>query len=195
MRSLTTLETALKAGGKGAGKTTLAYPYGGGLVVLIAQGMLEPALQLLSESNIPCGVGEERPLLEVPTSLEQARLAATASALLYGSRPVCYANLGVDRLLILLYKEHADELANFVESTIGPLLQHDAGSAAPMLPTLEAFVAHGGRLRETAAELSVHRNTLAYRLDRTAEILGVYLHDPGTRQAVELAIRALPLVR
>jgi purine catabolism regulator len=107
---------------------------------------------------------------------------------------VHYAQLGADRLLILLYREHSRDLEAFVEETLGPLLRYDQNSPAPMLPTLQAFVTHGGRLRETASGLYVHRNTLAYRLDRAAEILGVDLKDPSTRLAIELALRALPLV-
>ena len=123
-----------------------------------------------------------------------AALAALSSALLYDGKPIRYSEMGADRLLLLLYQNHPDSLCAFVEDTVGPLLRHDAGSATPLLPTLQSFIAHGGRLRETASEIYVHRNTLAYRLDRAAEVLGADLKVEATRLAVELALKALPLV-
>ena len=121
-------------------------------------------------------------------------MALLASERLYEGRPVLFTDMGADRLLLVLLRERPEELRAFVELTLGPLLQHDARSASPLLPTVRAFVEHGGRLRETAAEIYVHRNTLAYRLDRAAEILGVDLKEPRARLAIELALRALPLL-
>ena len=122
-------------------------------------------------------------------------MAAVASARLHDGTLTHYDRLGVDRLLLILHQEHADELEAFVEQTLGPLLRHDARSAVPLLPTVRSFIEHGGRLRETAAEIYVHRNTLAYRLDRAAEILGVDLKEPSARLTIELALRAMPLNR
>ena len=61
-----------------------------------------------------------------------------------------YSSLGADRLLLLLYRDRPEELQAFVGETLGPLLKHDEGAPTPLLPTLRAFLAHGGRLRETA---------------------------------------------
>jgi purine catabolism regulator len=144
--------------------------------------------------RLACGISTERPLAQAPEAWEEARMAALASAKLHAQRPTHYTSLGADRLLMLLYRDHPGQVAAFVEDTLGPLLRHDARSATPLLPTLRAFIAHGGRLRETAAEIYVHRNTLAYRLDRAAEILHTDLKDPDARLAIELALRALPLV-
>jgi purine catabolism regulator len=121
-------------------------------------------------------------------------MALLASERLYDNRPVQYADLGADQLLLLLLRDHRREVEAFVEQTLGPLLRHDARSASPLLPTVRAFVEHGGRLRETATEIYVHRNTLAYRLDRAAELLAKDLKEPQSRLAIELALRALSLL-
>ncbi len=177
-----------------SGSAPIARRYADGLAVLLPQAWGDTLLASIAAGEAACGVGTERAITEVPASLAEAQLAASASALLHGGQPTHYANMGADRLLMLLYRDHADELKAFVNSTLGPLLRHDAHSATPLLPTLEAFLAHGARLRETAAEIYVHRNTLAYRLDRVSEILGVDLKDADERLAVELALRARPLV-
>jgi hypothetical protein len=187
------LETRFKTAGKAASPITRLWD--AGLAVLLPGGYDEARLLAsLNAGRMPSGIGTEGPLLAVPESLVEAQLAASASALLYGGRPARYSQLGADRLLIMLYRDHSQELEAFVQDTLGPLLRYDEGSSSPMLPTLQAFVTHGGRLRETASQIFVHRNTLAYRLDRAAEILGVDLKDPSARLAIELALRALPLV-
>ena len=164
--------------------------------MLLPQGWhTERLIELLERDVVSCGFGREKPVMEAPASFAEAELAALASRLLYGGAPTQYADLRADRLLLFLYRHQPSELRAFVEETLGPLLRHDERSAIPLLPTVEAFTRHGGRLRETSAEIYVHRNTLAYRLDRASEILGVDLKEPSVRLAIELALKALPLVR
>ncbi|MFJ9798606.1 PucR family transcriptional regulator [Streptomyces sp. NPDC101145] len=98
--------------------------------------------------------------------------------------------LDVDLLLWRLRRHDAAGLAAFVDRTIGPLLAHDAASRAPLLPTLETYLAHAGRKAETARELHLNRQTLYNRLARITELLGADLDDPRTVLALSLALRA-----
>lgn len=65
----------------------------------------------------------------------------------------------------------------------------DAGRADELLPTLEVFLAEGS-IQGTATQLSIHRNTVQYRLKKIEEITRVNLDDPETRFLVHLALRA-----
>ncbi|MEU4211296.1 PucR family transcriptional regulator [Streptomyces sp. NPDC026206] len=96
--------------------------------------------------------------------------------------------LDVDVLLWRL-RSHGD-LAAFVDRVVGPLLAHDAASRPPLLPTLESYLAHGGRKAETARELHLNRQTLYDRLARIARLLGTDLEDPEAVLALSLALRA-----
>ncbi|MFT2020143.1 PucR family transcriptional regulator [Streptomyces sp. 796.1] len=96
--------------------------------------------------------------------------------------------LEVDLLLWRL-REHGD-LAAFVHRMIGPLLSHDRTARPPLLPTLEAYLAHAGRKAETARELHVNRQTLYDRLARIARLLGSDLDEPRTVLALGLALQA-----
>lgn len=172
----------------------VAARYEEGLAVLLPQGSEGTLLGALeSAGSLACGLGAARPLLQVAESLEEAQLAATASALVNGGVPTYFTRLGPLRLLLLLHRDRPHQLARFVQETIGPLLEQDEGASNPLLPTVQAFVEHGGRLRETAEHLAVHRNTLAYRLQKAEEILGVELKQAGVRLSVELALLSLPL--
>jgi len=184
---------AKKSGANGPG--FIAHPYEDGLAVLVPPES-EVALGIaLRGLGLACGIGKQQPLLEAPSSLHEARLALLSSAMLHEGEAVRYESLGAERMLLLLYLDNKPELETFVQETLGPLLAHDARSATPLLPTVASYIEHGGRLRETAGELFVHRNTLAYRLDNASQLLRIDLKDADARLAVEIALRALPLVR
>lgn len=168
-----------------------ARAYEEGVLVLLPAGSDEAAVK---RSGWACGIGGEKPLAQAAQSLEEAKTAALVSVKLRDGAPVRYDDLGADRLLVLLYKESRAELKAFVRQTLGPLLDHDVRYATQLMPTVEAFAGHAGRLRETAVEIYVHRNTLAYRLERAGEILGKDLKDADTLLNIALALRALRLM-
>jgi PucR family transcriptional regulator, purine catabolism regulatory protein len=60
----------------------------------------------------------------------------------------------------------------FVLQVLGPVLAHDEHESAHLVDTLRAYLAHGCRSGPAAAELNVHRHTLAYRLDRVRDLTG-----------------------
>ncbi|MEV6104327.1 PucR family transcriptional regulator [Streptomyces sp. NPDC051940] len=92
---------------------------------------------------------------------------------------------------LLLWRLRDDaQLAAFVDRALAPLLAHDAGARAVLLPTLETYLAHAGRKAETARELHLNRQTLYKRLARISELLGTDLDDPQTVLALTLALRA-----
>ncbi|MFF3764371.1 PucR family transcriptional regulator [Streptomyces sp. NPDC001922] len=120
--------------------------------------------------------------------LRHAAEAATAAQGL-PSRPWYDARrLDIDLLLWRL-REHPD-LAAFVDRAIGPLLVHDRTARPPLLPTLEAYLAHAGRKAETARELHLNRQTLYDRLARISQLLATNLDDPQAVLALNLALQA-----
>ncbi|MFG2513491.1 PucR family transcriptional regulator [Streptomyces sp. NPDC048584] len=122
------------------------------------------------------------------TGLRHAAETATAAQGL-PDRPWYDARrLDIDLLLWRL-RDHPD-LAAFVDRAIGPVLDHDGRSKAPLLPTLETYLAHAGRKAETARELHLNRQTLYNRLARIGELLAMDLDDPHTVLALSLALRA-----
>ena len=194
--ALAGLSDTLRATTPARGHRPVVARYEDGLAVLLPQGSEGALLRTLEIAKMmACGIGTMRPLLQVAESLEEAQLAAIASSLVQEGAPTHFARLGPLRLLLLLHRNQPEQLVRFVNETIGLLLVHDRSTANPLLPTVRAFIEHGGRLRETAEHLYVHRNTLAYRLEKAEEILGADLKEANARLAVELALLLLPLVR
>ena len=78
----------------------------------------------------------------------------------------------------------------FVREWLGSLIDYDARRKAELVRTLTQYLEHGGNYDATAAELSVHKSTLKYRLQRIRELTGVELNDPDVHFNLQLATRA-----
>lgn len=63
-----------------------------------------------------------------------------------------------------------------VRGAVAPILEHDRRHGTGLTETLRTYVACNGSLRDTARALTVHRNTVAYRLERVRALTGL---DPG----------------
>ena len=82
----------------------------------------------------------------------------------------------------------------WTEELLGPvaaLREHDETHQTAYLETLAAWLDHPGDPREAAARIHVHPNTLRYRMQRLSDVVDLDLHDPETRLALRLQLRAL----
>ena len=81
-----------------------------------------------------------------------------------------------------------------VAQQLGPLLDHDAESKSPLLPTLRAYLDADGHQPTTAAACFIHVSTLKYRLKKVRELLGRDLSDPEVRFQLRLAFKLMDLL-
>ncbi len=72
-----------------------------------------------------------------------------------------------------------------------PLLAYDAKYGSAMRESVEAYLRYFGDVREAAAELQVHPNTLRYRLKRAEDLLDINLGEPAGRLLVEIQLAVL----
>jgi sugar diacid utilization regulator len=136
------------------------------------------------------GVGSlcERPG-DFPRSYREAQLALKILNAAGGDdRVACYEDLGVYQ--ILSEAEDPATVERFVRRWLGALIDYDSRKHAELIPTLSRYLECGGSYDATAAALSVHRNTLKYRLRRIREISGFDLANPATNFNLHLATRA-----
>jgi sugar diacid utilization regulator len=126
---------------------------------------------------------------ELPRSLREAGLALRLQkTLLPGSSACEYPKLGIFRMLAAI--PDLTEVETFVREWLGSLLDYDARRKAELVHTLTQYLEHGGNYDATAAELSVHKSTLKYRLQRIRELTGLELNDPDVHFNLQLATRA-----
>lgn len=112
---------------------------------------------------------------------------AADAAKLAGNRVATGWFLHIDRLgleQLLLAWAGNDTFVPAAQSLLAPL-------DGELLQTLAAYLDNESTLAATAAALGLHRNTVAGRVARIQELLGVDLGDPDVRLAVHLACRAV----
>jgi hypothetical protein len=147
----------------------------------------------VSRMRLHAGLG--RPglgLSGLRSSLAESKEAATiaqAAGEVYGVQHI--DEMGVRRILLGWYA--SETFAEFAHTLLGPLLTVD--SDGELLLTLESYLDHESSATQTAAYLSVHRNTVLNRLERLRALLTVDLDDPDERLAVQLACRVIKLKR
>jgi purine catabolism regulator len=126
----------------------------------------------------------------ITVAVRQARSAAAVGRT--SGRILNFDDVGVERILVILAE--GPELAAFVDDELGLLLEADAKSNTPLLPTLRAFLAADGRKTDAAEALYIQRRTLYNRLERISKILGSSLEDPEIRQRLQLAVKGFDLL-
>lgn len=121
-------------------------------------------------------------------SHQEARQALTLGRRLGGpGHLTAFDNLGIYRLIFAA--EALPELRAFHNETLDSLLAYDRQHGADLTRTLEAYFQANGSPKEAASILSVHRNTVLYRLDRIAQISGLNLGDADVRLRLQVALR------
>jgi len=126
---------------------------------------------------------------ELPRSLREAGLALRLRKTLLPGNSACeYPKLGIFRMLAAI--PDLSDVETFVREWLGSLLDYDARRKAELVHTLTQYLEHGGNYDATAAELSVHKSTLKYRLQRIRELTGLELNDPDVHFNLQLATRA-----
>lgn len=109
--------------------------------------------------------------VEGPDRLGPAVAEAAAAAVAPGPGGIRdIGSLGLAGLLAGVARN--DVAAAFVRHVLGPVIDHDAREGTALVRTLAAYLRHGCRPGPAAAELCVHRHTLAYRLERIADLTG-----------------------
>jgi purine catabolism regulator len=95
-----------------------------------------------------------------------------------------YDQLGLERLLA---STPTDDLAEFVQHSIGPLVEHDRANQTNLVETLEVWL-ETRNMAEAARRIHVHYNTFKNRLERIEAILGPVVGDAARTLECEVAI-------
>jgi purine catabolism regulator len=145
--------------------------------------------------RVSVGVGGAHPGVGgLRTGFHEAEQAYQIGREFFGPNQVtAFADLGVYRLLYVF--RGSPELAAFCDETLAPLVDYDAKNGTALVETLDAFFRCDASLRAAADALYLHRNSLAYRLRRIAEITGLDLDHLEDRFRLQLALKGYRLVR
>jgi purine catabolism regulator len=131
-------------------------------------------------------------LLSLRRPYEEARDALQLGRMTKGGGSItCFAQLGVYRLL----KDCAPALqAEFIRSTIQPVLDQDRQKGSTLMETLEAYFDASGQVKTAADKLFVHVNTVKYRLGQIEELTGHSPERPEGALHLLLGLRLIELL-
>ena len=188
------LLSAVRRAMRTAGQDGLCETWSGNVAIVTAgQADWEQLRRaMVSDLGGQCHIGvgglSARPA-ELPRSLREAGLALRLQkTLLPGSSACEYPKLGIFRMLAAI--PDLTDVDAFIREWLGSLLDYDVRRKAELVHTLTQYLEHGGNYDATAAELSVHKSTLKYRLQRIRDLTGLELNDPDVHFNLQLATRA-----
>jgi purine catabolism regulator len=126
-------------------------------------------------------------VLDAGRALEQAQAALTIGRRLYGAGKIAnYEDLGA---YPLLYSgAGVAELRALAATVLESLRAYDEQHQTELERTLRLYFNSGENVKTTAAELSVHRHTVFYRLRQIADISGRSLESAHDQLTLRLAI-------
>jgi sugar diacid utilization regulator len=117
-------------------------------------------------------------------SYREARVALELRQRLNVAGVCGFADLRVDSVLLELAQQSAGR--EFSAEILDPLRgERDGG----LVEVARVYVEAGGNLNEAARRLSVHRNTMLYKLERITRLLQRDIRDPDSQFTVWLALR------
>ncbi|MCD0448524.1 helix-turn-helix domain-containing protein [Actinocorallia sp. API 0066] len=124
-------------------------------------------------------LGPTVPVTGGPVSFRWARQAVTLVE--RGVLPARPLTRCTDHLATLAASAADDLVALTGARLLGPLLDLPPDRALPLLDTLAAYLACGNNATATAQRLSLHSQTVRYRLRRITDLTGRDLDDPDAR--------------
>lgn len=152
----------------------------------IAERLRHELDQRLRTVTVSIGVGRrvDNPVA-LPRSYLEASRAVDVGRWAKGRHVTeVFDELGLERLLA---STPTDDLAEFVEHAIGPLVEHDRSHHTDLVETLGMWL-ETRNMAEAARRTHVHYNTLKNRLERIEDILGPVVTDAARSLECEVAI-------
>ncbi|NLC04745.1 MAG: PucR family transcriptional regulator [Tissierellia bacterium] len=139
------------------------------------------------------GVGRIYPGLEnVNKSFLDALRAVRIGKSISNKEIVTFDELGIFKILSQDFLN--EELEDFYNTTLKPLVDYDEKKSTELVKTLEIFFKNTGNLTRISEQLFAHYNTVLYRINRINEITGMSLEDPNHRLNLEIALKIKDLL-
>ena len=154
-----------------------------------------PVLRALSPFAGDYAAGFSEPLGDVrrvAEALQEARIALLVSRRVRDGAPTHFGETGAYGLLAPLAETTVGK--RVIESTLGMLVAYDREHNAHLTDTIETYIACNFNASATAQRLNLHRNSLAYRLHKIEDLIGLQLSDSEDRLLTTLAVRLRALL-
>lgn len=139
------------------------------------------------------GIGRVYSELEnVNKSFQDALRAVRIGKSITNKEIVEFDELGIFKILSQDFLN--EELEDFYNTTLKPLVDYDKKKSTELVKTLEIYFKNTGNLTRISEQLFAHYNTVLYRINRINEITGMNLDDPNHRLNLEIALKIKDLL-
>ncbi|MCE0762458.1 helix-turn-helix domain-containing protein [Pseudonocardia kujensis] len=154
------------------------------------QTVLDRIVEAIPGVEVLCGVGGTHEGVEGLRASKAEAEAALQSARLRGvvDEPVFFDAPGLSRLLVEWYSSRS--VRESIDDLLAPLAALGPSKQKEYSTTLRVYLETNRSVTRTAQQLYLHRNTVAYRINRVLEVLEVDLEDPHQFLALYLACYA-----
>jgi hypothetical protein len=155
-----------------------------GIIVPHPVSLEGEAARLARRLELTVGLG---PTVAIGETSASMRLARRALGLTSPDSPLVLAEQRLAEIAI----NAAPEIVSALRSRLlAPLDGQTPASRARLEATLLQWLRHRGSQRAVAEELSIHPQTVRYRMARLRDLIGDALDDPDQRFALEMALRS-----
>ncbi|WP_203340777.1 PucR family transcriptional regulator [Planococcus beijingensis] len=144
---------------------------------------------LLPEVTISWGVGDYSESFQgLSESYHHAKIALEIGRRKKG-RGQCmfYSDTRIDRVLLTLAQN--EEMKKVIMATIKPLVDYDKQRNMDLIGTLKSYNQNHGNVSQAARALSLHRQSLLYRLRKIESLTGHSLIDPDDLFLLDLSLK------
>lgn len=169
-----------------------------GRLIILAAGYLLSRLQKEfgkicgKDSNIYAGIGTTvGQIQDIHNSYENAYTAYLLTKTTIPKNLLCYEELGIYKLLADV--KEPGIYPEFVEETLGPLIEYDRKKNTKYMKILEAFFENDCCILQTSKALYCHKNTLNYKMNAIKEILDYDIMSNENRVRIMMSFYILNL--
>jgi len=97
-----------------------------------------------------------------------------------------YSELGLYKLLLSMQNKEA--MSKYYQETLEPLAEYDKINGTDYMIVLDTYLKNNCSVKEVAAQLFYHRNSINYKLSKIQEILSCDLSQLNTRLVYSIAL-------
>lgn len=141
------------------------------------------ALRAVGRALAPdCAVGVSLPLAVNSQVTESARQAHLAVSRAHDQHTDVVA-YGDDSTGLDLLQGSVEDIRRLLRRVLGPLIKYDRDNDSELVTSVRTFIDNDGAWQRSADELTVHRQTLVYRLKKVEQLTGL---RPGSTEGSAL---------
>lgn len=104
-----------------------------------------------------------------------------------GRKVWLWEDLGVFSLLLSIHHQEQENIEEYYQATIGPLVTYDKENGTQYCRILQLYLESNGNMQDVADTCFLHRNTISYHLKKISEMLGCNLYSMRDRVMLSIA--------